>query len=45
VGDLPIDEESVETTGGGDRNKAALAMIDETVSEMYSEEERNRFSR
>ena len=43
VGDLPIDEESVETTGGGDRNKAALAMIDETVSEMYSEEERNRF--
>ena len=34
VGDLPIDEESVETTGGGDRNKAALAMIDETVSEM-----------
>ena len=43
VGDLPIDEESVETTGGGDRNKAALAMIDVTVSEMYSEEERNRF--
>ena len=43
VGDLPIDEESVETTGGGDRNKAALAMIDVTVSDMYSEEERNRF--
>ena len=43
VGDLPIDEDSVETTGGGDRNKAALAMIDETVSEMYSAEERNRF--
>ena len=39
VGDLPIDEGLVETVGGGDRNKAALAMIDETVAEMYSDEE------
>ena len=43
VGDLPIDEDLVATTGGGDRNKAALAMIDETVAEMYSDEEQNRF--
>jgi len=43
VGDLPIDEDLVATTGGGDRNKAALAMIDETVAEMYGDEEQNRF--
>ncbi len=43
VGELPIDEGLVETVGGGDRNKAALAMIDETVAEMYSEDEENRF--
>ena len=43
VGDLPIDEVLVDTVGGGDRNKAALAMIDETVAEMYSDDEQNRF--
>ena len=43
VGDLPIDEGLVETVGGGDRNKAALAMIDETVADMYSDDEQNRF--
>ncbi len=43
VGDLPIDEGLVDTVGGGDRNKAALAMIDETVAEMYSDDEQNRF--
>ena len=43
VGDLPIDEGLIETVGGGDRNKAAMAMIDETVAEMYSDEEQNRF--
>ena len=43
VGELPIDEGLIETVGGGDRNKAALAMIDETVAEMYSEDEQNRF--
>ena len=43
VGELPIDEGLVQTVGGGDRNKAALAMIDETVAEMYSEDEQNRF--
>ncbi len=29
--------------GKGDRNKAALAMIDDAVEEMYSDEDRNRF--
>ncbi len=43
VGELPIDEGLVQTVGGGDRNKAALAMIDETVAEMYSDDEQNRF--
>ena len=43
VGDLPIDEEVIQTIGGGDRNKAALAMIEDAVAEMYSDEERNRF--
>jgi len=43
VGDLPIDEGLIEAVGGGDRNKAAMAMIDETVAEMYSDEEQNRF--
>jgi len=43
VGDLPIDEEAIKTIGGGDRHKAALAMIDDAVAEMYSDEDRNRF--
>ena len=43
VGDLPIDEEAIQTIGGGDRNKAALAMIDDAVEEMYSDQDRNRF--
>ncbi len=43
VGDLPIDEEAIQTIGGGDRHKAALVMIDDAVAEMYSDEDRNRF--
>ena len=43
VGDLPIDEEAIQAIGGGDRNKAALAMIDDGVEEMYSDQDRNRF--
>jgi proteasome-associated ATPase len=40
---LPIDEEEVRTLGGGDVNKAISAMIEATVEEMYSTEDRNRF--
>jgi len=40
---LPIDEEEVRTLGGGDVNKAIDAMIEKTVEEMYSTEDRNRF--
>ncbi len=43
VPELPIDSELVTTLGGGDRNKAVLAMIDETVEAMYSDKESNRF--
>ena len=43
VPELPIDVEMVATVGGGDRNKAVMAMIDEAVSAMYAEEEVNRF--
>ncbi len=41
--DLPLDEELVRTVGGGDPAKAVQAMIEATVSEMYREEEDNRF--
>ena len=40
---LPIDEEEVRSLGGGDVNKAIAAMIEKTVEEMYSTEDRNRF--
>ncbi|MDP6976032.1 MAG: proteasome ATPase [Acidimicrobiales bacterium] len=40
---LPIDEDLVETLGGGDRNKAVLGMIDEAVENMYGEDDGNRF--
>jgi proteasome-associated ATPase len=40
---LPIDEEEVRTLGGGDVNKAIRAMVESTVEEMYSTEDRNRF--
>ena len=43
VPELPIDVEMVATVGGGDRNKAVMAMIDEAVSAMYAEDEVNRF--
>jgi proteasome-associated ATPase len=41
--DLPLDEELVETLGGGDRNKAVLGMIDAAVESMYGDDDRNRF--
>ena len=43
VAELPLDEDLVYTTGGGDREKAVRAMIDEGVAAMYSDCESNRF--
>ncbi len=41
--DLPIAAEMVDGLGGGDPDKAIQAMIEQTVVEMYLEEERNQF--
>jgi len=41
--DLPIAQSVVDTIGGGERDKAVRGMIEETVAEMYSTEERNEF--
>jgi proteasome-associated ATPase len=41
--DLPLDEESVVTLGGGDRAKAVQAMIEATAAEMYRTDEANQF--
>ena len=41
--DLPIDDDVVETVGGGDPGKAVQAMIEDTVREMYKADEGNRF--
>ncbi|MEO0494616.1 MAG: proteasome ATPase [Actinomycetota bacterium] len=41
--DLPIDPEMVETIGGGDPDKAVQGMIEDTVREMYRDDEANRF--
>ncbi|MDQ1395452.1 MAG: proteasome-associated ATPase [Acidimicrobiaceae bacterium] len=41
--DLPLDEAEVASLGGGDRSKAVQAMIEDTVAEMYSTEDENRF--
>ncbi|WP_436795990.1 proteasome ATPase [Actinospongicola halichondriae] len=41
--DIPIDEASIADLGGGDVHKAIDAMIETTVEEMYSTEDRNRF--
>ena len=41
--DLPLDEGEVATLGGGDREKAVRAMIEQTVSEMYRDDEANQF--
>jgi proteasome-associated ATPase len=40
---LPLDADEVATRGGGDPEKAVRAMIEETVDEMYRQDERNRF--
>ena len=41
--DLPIDDEVIQERGGGDVHKAIAAMVEDTVEEMYSTEDRNRF--
>ncbi len=41
--EVPIAAEMVEGPGGGDPDKAIQAMVEQTVAEMYSEEERNQF--
>ncbi|MEL0000807.1 MAG: proteasome ATPase, partial [Acidimicrobiaceae bacterium] len=41
--ELPIDPDMVETIGGGDPDKAVQAMIEDTVREMYRDDEANRF--
>jgi proteasome-associated ATPase len=40
---LPLDGTEVGTLGGGDRNKAVQAMIEQTVAEMYATGPENRF--
>ena len=41
--DLPLDAEDVDRLGGGDPEKAAQAMIEATVAEMYRADDENRF--
>jgi proteasome-associated ATPase len=41
--DLPLDADEVRTLGGGDPAKATQAMIESTVTEMYRNDEENRF--
>jgi proteasome-associated ATPase len=41
--DLPLDEDEVRSLGGGDREKAVQAMIEKTVTEMYLDDDDNRF--
>ena len=40
---LPIDDTVVHGLGGGDRDKAIRAMIEETVATMYRVDDKNRF--
>ncbi|MBT5138165.1 MAG: proteasome ATPase [Acidimicrobiaceae bacterium] len=41
--DVPIDPEMIEDIGGGDIEKAVQVMIEETVREMYRDDDANRF--
>lgn len=40
---VPIDPDMIEGIGGGDVEKAVQAMIEDTVHEMYRDDEANRF--
>jgi len=40
---LPLDEEEVRITGGGDRDKTVRLIIERTVEEMYRDDEANQF--
>ncbi|MCX7621922.1 MAG: proteasome ATPase, partial [Acidimicrobiales bacterium] len=41
--DLPLDTDEVASLGGGDPEKTVVAMIEQTVEEMYRADERNQF--
>ncbi len=41
--DLPLDASEIDSLGGGDPNKAVSAMIEQTVDEMYRDDEANQF--
>jgi proteasome-associated ATPase len=41
--DLPLADDIVQDLGGGDREKAVAAMIEQTVAEMYRDDEANEF--
>jgi proteasome-associated ATPase len=41
--DLPLDAAEVKSIGGGDRDKAVMAMIERTVDTMYQSDDENRF--
>jgi proteasome-associated ATPase len=41
--DLPIAPRAIEELGGGDRDKAVLAMLERTVEAMYRADDANRF--
>jgi proteasome-associated ATPase len=41
--DLPLDEDLVRSVGGGDPAKATQSMIEATVTDMYREDDENRF--
>ena len=41
--DLPLDPGEVESLGGGDAAKAVQSMIEDTVAEMYRDDEANQF--
>jgi proteasome-associated ATPase len=41
--DVPIDADEINELGGGDVDKAIAAMVERTVEDMYSTDDRNRF--
>lgn len=41
--DLPLDAEEIDSLGGGEREKAVRMMIEQTVAEMYRQDEANQF--